>query len=68
MTLATLQPLQKKLLSENVVGAIRTAILNRDLEMGQRLVETELAEQLALAVTHVLGHGLLPRDEDTAKK
>ncbi len=49
MTLATLQPLQKKLLSENVVGAIRTAILNRDLEMGQRLVETELAEQLRVS-------------------
>jgi len=47
--LATLQPLQKKLLSENVVGAIRTAILNRDLEMGQRLVETELAEQLRVS-------------------
>ena len=49
MTLATLQPLQKKLLSENVVGAIRTAILDRDLEMGQRLVETELAEQLRVS-------------------
>ena len=47
--MATLQPLQKKLLSENVVGAIRTAILNRDLEMGQRLVETELAEQLRVS-------------------
>ena len=49
MTLAGLQPLQKKLLSENVVGSIRAAIFDGDLELGQRLVETELADQLGVS-------------------
>ncbi len=49
MSATSLQPLRKKLLSENVVGAIRSAILNGELELGQRLVETDLAEQLGVS-------------------
>ena len=49
MPSTNLKPLSKKLLSENVVGAIRTAIYDGELELGQRLVETELAEQLGVS-------------------
>ena len=49
MSATSLKPLRKKLLSENVVGAIRSAILNGELELGQRLVETDLAEQLGVS-------------------
>ena len=49
MPIGGLQPLSKKLLSENVVGAIRKAIFDGELELGQRLVETELAEQLGVS-------------------
>ncbi len=49
MGIASLQPLRKSLLSENVVGSIRAAILEGAFELGQRLVETELAEQLGVS-------------------
>ncbi|MFQ5691951.1 MAG: GntR family transcriptional regulator [Nitrospinota bacterium] len=49
MAITNLKPLRKRLLSENVVGAIRTAIFDGSLELGQRLVETELAEQLGVS-------------------
>ncbi|MFQ5911866.1 MAG: GntR family transcriptional regulator [Nitrospinota bacterium] len=49
MPITSLKPLPKKLLSENVVSAIRTAIFEGELELGQRLVETELAEQLGVS-------------------
>ena len=49
MALKTLHPLQRKLLSENVVGAIREAIFKEELKLGQRLVETELAERLSVS-------------------
>jgi DNA-binding GntR family transcriptional regulator len=49
MPIGGLKPLNKKLLSENVVGAIRRAIFDGELELGQRLVETELAEQLGVS-------------------
>jgi DNA-binding GntR family transcriptional regulator len=49
MAIGGLKPLNKKLLSENVVGAIRQAIFDGELELGQRLVETELAEQLGVS-------------------
>ena len=49
MSLSGLKPLRKKLLSENVVGAIRVAIFDGELELGQRLVETELADQLGVS-------------------
>ena len=49
MAIASLKPLRKSLLSENVVGSIRAAILDGKFELGQRLVETELAEQLGVS-------------------
>ena len=49
MAIASLQPLRKSLLSENVIGSIRTAILEGKFDLGQRLVETELAEQLGVS-------------------
>ena len=49
MAITSLKPLKKSLLSENVVGSIRAAILDGKFELGQRLVETELAEQLGVS-------------------
>jgi DNA-binding GntR family transcriptional regulator len=49
MAIASLQPLRKSLLSENVVGSIRAAILEGAFDLGQRLVETELADQLGVS-------------------
>ncbi len=45
----TLHSLQRKRLSENVVGAIRETIFKGDLKLGQRLVETEPAERLSVS-------------------
>ncbi|MFQ5914655.1 MAG: GntR family transcriptional regulator [Nitrospinota bacterium] len=49
MSPSSLKPLRKQLLSENVVGAIRAAILEGELELGTRLVESELAERLGVS-------------------
>ncbi|MFQ5914810.1 MAG: GntR family transcriptional regulator [Nitrospinota bacterium] len=49
MAISSLQPLRKGLLFENVMSAIRSAIFNGELKLGNRLVETELAEQLGVS-------------------
>jgi DNA-binding GntR family transcriptional regulator len=44
-----LKPISKKLLCENAVDAIRTAIFSGELKLGQRVVETDLSEQLGVS-------------------
>lgn len=46
---ATFQPVQPTSLTESVLGQIRRAIINRDLQPEERLLETDLAEQFRVS-------------------
>ena len=49
MPLSSLRSVHKRLLYHDVVDSIRTAIFEGDLELGQRLVETEIGDQLGVS-------------------